>query len=190
MLSSFQARRVPSKPDGWTQSQGVVVLIDEIDKADSDVPNGLLEVLGSGTFQPRGYDKPVCLLGDCWPLVVITTNEERALPDAFLRRCMVLHLALPKLPGEHEQFVATLSSRGQAHFGKKTNATVLKEAAELLAKDREAMQKRRLSPPGQAEYLDLVRAVVAQESEPTRQSVLLKRIAQYALSKHPGDGVR
>jgi len=167
-----------------------VVLIDEIDKADSDVPNGLLEVLGSGTFQPRGYDKSVCVCGNCWPLVVITTNEERALPDAFLRRCMVLHLALPKLPDEREQFIKTRMNRGHAHFGKKTNDAVLKEAAELLAKDRETMQKRRLSPPGEAEYLDLVRAVTAQESEPTRQSALLKRIAQYALSKHPGDGVR
>ena len=74
---------------------GCVVLIDEIDKAESDVPNGLLEALGSGRFTPLGQTEAVEVRGEP-PLVVITTNEERVLPNAFLRRCLVLELKLPR----------------------------------------------------------------------------------------------
>ena len=73
------------------------------------------------------------------PLVVITTNEERTLPDAFIRRCLVLHLDLPKEP---DKLIAKLVERGKTHFGDKTTAAVLKKAAELLAQDRaEAVQR-------------------------------------------------
>ena len=44
----------PPQPDGGEPSKGCVVLIDEIDKAEPDVPNGLLEALGSGQFTPPG----------------------------------------------------------------------------------------------------------------------------------------
>jgi MoxR-like ATPase len=73
---------------------GRVVLIDEIDKADTDVPNGLLEALGAGHFSPQGRAEPVCIV-EPFPLVVVTTNEERVLPAPFVRRCFVLHLGLP-----------------------------------------------------------------------------------------------
>ena len=64
-------------------------------KLKTDVPNGLLEALGSRCFSPLNKldsveaQKP-------FPLVMITTNEERALPSAFIRRCMVLHLDMPR----------------------------------------------------------------------------------------------
>jgi MoxR-like ATPase len=61
------------------------------------VPNGLLEALGAGCFHPQGCAEPVKATGIA-PLVIITTNEERALPDAFVRRCLVLHLRLPSDP--------------------------------------------------------------------------------------------
>ena len=87
--------REPSRPEDWTEDQGVVLLLDEIDKADSSVPNGLLEALGSGRFDAPGYPDGVVRNDRVTPLVIVTTNEERALPDAFLRRCLVLHLKLP-----------------------------------------------------------------------------------------------
>jgi MoxR-like ATPase len=74
----------PPQLDGGDPANGCVVLIDEIDKAEADVPNGLLEALGAGCFNPQGRSAPVTA-GDIAPLVVITTNEERALPDAFQR---------------------------------------------------------------------------------------------------------
>ena len=45
--------REPFRPNGWTPGQGCVVLIDEIDKADADLPNGLLESLGNNGFQAQ-----------------------------------------------------------------------------------------------------------------------------------------
>jgi MoxR-like ATPase len=174
---------LPPQADGGDPANGCVVLIDEIDKAESDVPNGLLEALGVGRFTPQGYTEPVKAKGPP-PLVVITTNEERALPDAFIRRCPVLHLKLPKA---RDALIAKLIERGQTHFGDAATRTVLKKAAGLLADDRAAAEQRHWRPlPGQAEYLDLVRAVVAQSHGDRRfQNRLIDRVAEFVLKKHP-----
>jgi MoxR-like ATPase len=74
-----------------------VMLIDEIDKADPSVPNGLLECLGSDGFRTPLIDEGVHVPADGKPpLVILTTNEERELPLAFLRRCLVLTIPFPK----------------------------------------------------------------------------------------------
>jgi len=174
-------------------ANGCVVLIDEIDKAESDVPNGLLEALGAGQFRPLGSERDVVATGVA-PLVIVTTNEERALPDAFLRRCMVLHLRLPSVKDAPEAFKRVLMERGRAHFGARRGAsaetaddTLLARAAELLILDRQAAeQARRLPLPGQAEYLDLVRAVLCLAGgDAAAQTTVLRRIADFALKKHP-----
>ncbi len=85
----------PWTPEGWTPPRGAVLLLDEIDKADPAVPNGLLEALGQGQFQIPGGTMVSATDSACAPLVVVTTNEERALPDAFVRRCLVLQLGWP-----------------------------------------------------------------------------------------------
>lgn len=89
---------------GRSQDQAVL-LIDEIDKADPDMPNGLLVPLGSNEFLvtetgtkverrvlPEAPDETA---GMGRLLVIITTNEERELPPAFLRRCIVYKLRRP-----------------------------------------------------------------------------------------------
>jgi MoxR-like ATPase len=168
---------------------GCVVLIDEIDKAETDVPNGLLEALGAGRFRPLGSDNDVIATGRA-PLVIITTNEERALPDAFLRRCMVLHMRLPSARRAARALKRQLVQRGAAHLramGHTPRGRFLVQAANLLIEDRLAAdQARRLPLPGQAEYLDLVRAVLRLAGDdPGRQRAVLKRIAAFALKKHP-----
>jgi MoxR-like ATPase len=165
------------------QKNGWVVLIDEIDKAESDVPNGLLEALGAGQFTPFGYDQAVTIRG-IPPLIMITTNEERVLPDAFLRRCLVLHLALPR---ENDALIAHLQERGRAHFGSQTTDEVLREAARQLVADRRYAEQEQLSPlPGQAEYLDLVRAVIGlAQGDVDKQKALLASAARFTLRKHP-----
>lgn len=162
------------------ENAGHVVLIDEIDKTDSSVPNGLLEALGQGTFAiPRGI---VSLHdGGPAPLVVITTNEERELPSAFVRRCMVLHILVPT---GREELVDWLTKRGQAHF-QGLSPSLLVEAANLLVNDRAAAQEQGLTPPGQAEYLDLLRAVTRLRSTDEEQIALLATISRFALKKHP-----
>ncbi|MBF0583457.1 MAG: AAA family ATPase [Magnetococcales bacterium] len=179
-----QAERVqvspPPQPDGGVWQNGSVLLLDEIDKAESETPNGLLEALGARQFTPLGRSRPVCVQGGL-PLVVITTNEERALPDAFLRRCLVLRLSLPT--GEQE-LSELLMQRGKAHFPK-ASEELLRKAAEMLFQDRHAALEAQVTPrPGQAEYLDLLRAVLSLEHTKAKQLALLEVVAQYTLRKH------
>lgn len=199
--------QAPPHPVGWNAGDGCVLLIDEIDKGESDVPNGLLEAFGEGIFRPPGLDEPIEFDQGKAPLVIITTNEERALPNAFLRRCLVLRLALPALgaaPSEAEKvaFIAFLVARGQAHFGRLQNgeragrgaklpqvsteeAAVLTNAAQLLLEDRLTARARELPAPGLAEYLDLLRAVREQELEPGKQLELLKSLREFVYQKQP-----
>jgi MoxR-like ATPase len=170
----------PATPAGWTPEHGAVVLVDEIDKADAAVPNGLLDALGQGRFDVPGRTA-VEMDRVRPPLVVITTNEERALPDAFLRRCLVLHLALPEAAGA---LVDALVLRGRAQFPRCSDA-LLRRTAEMLAQDRDELRRRDLAPPGLAEYIDLVRAVTAQRATEAEQLDLVQRIAGFALRKHP-----
>ncbi|SDW69645.1 AAA family ATPase [Thiocapsa roseopersicina] len=170
-------------------SNGCVVLIDEIDKAESDVPNGLLEALGAGQFRPLGSERDVVATGVA-PLVIITTNEERALPDAFLRRCMVHHMRLPSVKHAPDALKRLLMQRAKAHFvapDEVAGEVLLERAADLLIADRRAAeQARRMPLPGQAEYLDLVRAVLRLTNEDAAaQESVLNRIADFALKKHP-----
>lgn len=147
------------------------------------MPNGLLEALGAGQFTPFAYEQPVSIAGVV-PLIIITSNDERVLPDAFIRRCLVLHLALP---GDPAKLIAYLKERGRAHFRDKTNDDVLQHAAELLVEDRTFAVKEQLRPfPGQAEYLDLVRAVIELAPKNVkRQQKLPKEVAHFTLKKHP-----
>ena len=175
----------PPQPDGGDPANGCLVLFDEIDKAEMDVPNGLLEALGAGSFHPQGCTEPVKATGIA-PLVVITTNEERALPDAFVRRCLVLHLRLPSDP---KKLAERLIARGHAHFDchkPPASDKVLQRAAELLIADRETARENHWLPlPGQAEYLDLVRAVIARERNVKAQEALMETVAEFVLKKHP-----
>ena len=182
-----QAKRaqapIPAQPDGGDWRNGCVILLDEIDKAESEAPNGLLGALGSRQFTPLGRSRPVHA-GATAPLVVITTNEERALPDAFLRRCMVLFLALPE---DGKVLADLLIERGRAHFPKASDV-VLRRAAEMLIADRKSAIDAHIRPfPGQAEYLDLLRAVInLAEGDKEAQLVMLGDIARYALKKQVG----
>lgn len=172
-----------SKPEGWTTAEGAVVLVDEIDKADSSLPNGLLEALDKRRFPVPG-GRTVRGEGTAAPLILITTNEERTLPDAFLRRCLVLQLVWPR---EDAAFVAELLRRGRPHFPGLAE-TVLRKAAERIAGDRKAVAGRGLYPPGGAEYLDLLLALdtLARERGDDPEA-LLERLGRFVLDKHPAE---
>jgi len=176
-----QDPQAPRQPD---PGRGSVVLIDEIDKAEPDVPNGLLEALGSGEFTPPGRSDPVVAKeGVPPPLVIISTNNERRLSDAFIRRCLVLRLAIPEdTPTALRDF---LVERGAHHFiGADLN--VLQEAARQLEDDRRRAREDGQSPlPGQAEYLDLVRAVTTLEKDASNQRKMIAKLAGYSYRKHP-----
>jgi MoxR-like ATPase len=169
-------------PEGWTLDRGCVLLIDEIDKAEADLPNGLLETLGNGGFavpwldQAVGHDP-----AQETPLVIITTNEERELPAAFVRRCLVLNLDLPK---DEAAYKERLVERGKLHFGDSCGNAVRKEAARQLWEDRVSAKGQALPPPGQAEYLDILRVLSRLAETAEEQLEVLKEIAPFALKKH------
>ena len=91
-VSQVAAKLLTDPNEGEPDAAEAVVLLDEIDKADPDVPNDLLEPLGLYWFRDLRGD---VVKSETAPLVVLTTNEERDLPKAFLRRCVVHTLPLP-----------------------------------------------------------------------------------------------
>jgi hypothetical protein len=167
---------VSDSAKNWSEPDGIVILIDEIDKAESSVPNGLLEVFGARQIQPQGWSKPIVSKpGSRNPLVIITTNEERMLPTAFIRRCFVLELELlpcvdnqgnPVRDEDMDAFLDYFITLGKAHFQKELPDIVYKTAAHMLFEDRcEAISKSAIWRPGPAEYVDLLCAVKEWDGE-------------------------
>ncbi|MFF9914877.1 AAA family ATPase [Streptomyces sp. NPDC013457] len=140
-----------------------VVLIDEIDKADPDVPNGLLVPLALQEFTVAESGTRVTVEADpeAMPgrpfhqhLVVITTNEERELPQAFLRRCVIAELTPPSTS---EQLVKIAEEHLKVRL-KSEPAPSDMQLAEALAHEletvRESARRQGVREPSTAEYLD------------------------------------
>ncbi len=175
-------------PTGWKPAtHRAVLLIDEIDKADPDLPNALLEVLANKGFQVPYTGQTVTCTDQNRPIVVITTNEERELPNAFLRRCLVLTL---ELPTDKDALGAYLTAMGERHqkfrrkSGQAGRCLVMPQVAERLWWRREQARKDSLYLPGTSEYLDLV-AVLAQlyPDDEAEQRKQLTRLDEFAFSK-------
>lgn len=171
-------------PEQWDEGDpvnGCVVLIDEIDKAEPSVPNGLLEALGDGSFSPEGIRTRVTI-NDIPPLVIITSNKERTLPDAFMRRCLVLNLGLPK---DEDALINSFVKRGRAHFKEDDLPdTLLNDAAVMVVKDRKKAEENHYRPlPGLASYIDLLRGVYQRGKDHTERGELLHKVRKYAVAK-------
>jgi MoxR-like ATPase len=123
-----------------------VVLIDEIDKADPDVPNNLLVPLGSLEFTVTDASDAV-VKADVPPLVIITTNDERELPTAFTRRCVVVRLEHPDRK--------TLLRIAEAHFGRDRDH-LYEKVADVLDVIGAAKKSHGMPVPSTAEYLDAI----------------------------------
>lgn len=167
-----------------------VLLIDEIDKADADLPNSLLGVLGNRSFAVPPLDhETVQAEADQFPLIVVTTNEERELPAAFVRRCVVLNLNPPNVDAE---FTSWLVERGRVHAHLSIDVGIRERAAQQVLADRRAAVAEGYPPVGLAEYIDLLSALheltaAAPKHERARaQRHWLDRLSAYALVKHAG----
>jgi len=79
--------------EAFTSDEQVVLLIDEIDKADLEFPNDLLWELDQMEFYV--YETKETIKAKKRPLVIITSNAEKELPDAFLRRCIFHYIDFP-----------------------------------------------------------------------------------------------
>jgi MoxR-like ATPase len=142
-------RRSPAVEDATPPA---VLLIDEIDKADPDFPNNLLVPLGSRQFLVEETGDLIRLEGATAgvhaPLVIITSNRERELPVAFIRRCVVLEIA----PFSDDELV----DLAKATF--RENGVVATENWRRIAEAVRGVREydQQVSP---AEYLDTVRAI-------------------------------
>ncbi len=80
--------------EAFEAKEKVVLLIDEIDKADIEFPNDLLQELDRMEFHV--YETNENIKADNRPIVIITSNNEKELPDAFLRRCFFHYIKFPE----------------------------------------------------------------------------------------------
>ena len=178
--------------DDRAQSKGTVLLLDEIDKADSELPNSLLEVLANTGFRLPWGGEDVKSEAKQKPLIIITTNEDRELPPAFVRRCLVLEIK----PGN--DFAVWIKERARVHFrdpvqGSDPNdprpilaKTILDKAADKLMEERNDIHQSDGPLPGLAEYLDLLRGLFHLAPEDTeKQSDWLERVYGFAYQKQP-----
>jgi MoxR-like ATPase len=174
----------PTRPADWNHGDGCVVLIDEIDKADTAVPNGLLEALGNMGFDVPSTGEAVAMAEDAAPpLVVVTTNEERELPAAFLRRCLVHQMSMDQ---HKDGELGFLLSRGRDHFGDQiADPAVYQRAADQILEDRRAFSGQGAVKPGAAEYIDLLRALtkLCPLHDPEKQLAALAKIERFAVDK-------
>ena len=109
-----------------------VVLIDEIDKADIDFPNDLLLELDEQRFTITEKKTDQEVKASYRPLVFITSNDEKDLPDAFLRRCLSHYIEFPN--------TAQLQEIVRAHFPKSPRG-LIEAAVRRFEELRERMKK-------------------------------------------------
>jgi MoxR-like ATPase len=85
---------LPSKHRGRGPTRSVV-LIDEIDKAPRDLPNDILNEIEEMSFTVKEAQREFTAESKYRPILVLTSNSEKNLPDAFLRRCVYYHIQFP-----------------------------------------------------------------------------------------------
>ena len=130
-----------------------VVLLDEIDKADIEFPNDLLRELDRMEFHV--YETQRTVAARHRPLVVITSNNEKELPDAFLRRCFFHYIRFP----DRE----TMTEIVAVHFPMLKKA-LLAEALEVFFGLREVPSLKK--KPSTSELLDWLRLLLAEDIPP------------------------
>lgn len=158
-----------------------VLLIDEIDKADSELPNSLLEVLNNHSFHAHGHDKPIKADKSKRPFVVITSNDQRQLPAAFLRRCVCLNLTMKAGDEGINQLIAIAAAHKEV-LPQLSDARIT-EAAKLVIEQRKTCAAGEYTP-GTSEFLDLLRVLNSEEYQTDAQrSDALAVIKHYILQK-------
>jgi MoxR-like ATPase len=137
----------------FSQDEPVVLLIDEIDKADIEFPNDLLRELDRMEFYV--YETKELVKAKQRPIVFITSNNEKELPDAFLRRCFFHYIRFPDKQ-TMEKIVAV-------HFPQ-LKKSLLREAMEVFFEVREVPGLKK--KPSTSELLDWLKLLLAEDIPP------------------------
>ena len=130
-----------------------VLLIDEIDKADIEFPNDLLQELDKMEFYV--YETDETIKAKQRPIIIITSNNEKELPDAFLRRCFFHYIRFPEPD--------TLARIVEVHYPgirQQLLSSALTTFYEI--RDTQGLKKK----PSTSEALDWIRLLVADEVDP------------------------
>jgi MoxR-like ATPase len=137
----------------FTADKPVVLLIDEVDKADIEFPNDLLRELDRMEFYV--YETRELVKATHRPIVFITSNNEKELPDAFLRRCFFHYIKFPDKE--------TMQQIVDVHYpGLKKS--LLKDALEVFFEIRDVPGLKK--KPSTSELLDWLKLLVAEDIPP------------------------
>ncbi|MBD2616213.1 MoxR family ATPase [Nostoc punctiforme FACHB-252] len=141
------------------QEKRTVLLIDEIDKADIDFPNDLLVELDKFKFEIEETEQQI--IAKYPPIVFITSNDEKDLPDAFLRRCLFHYIEFP----DHKRLKEII----KAHFSREEKEWLPEDLLENIIAIFEKLRKEMHEVKGQSgkivstsELLDWVKAIIYQ----------------------------
>ena len=139
--------------DAFESETPVVVLIDEIDKADIEFPNDLLLELDRMQFFV--YETRKTVVARQRPIVLITSNNEKELPDAFLRRCFFHYISFPDRP--------TMERIVQAHYPD-IKQELAREALTVFfqVRDVPGLKKK----PATSELLDWLKLLMVEDLSP------------------------
>ena len=139
--------------EAFSADEQVVLLIDEVDKADLEFPNDLLWELDQMEFYIPETKETI--KAKQRPIVIITSNAEKELPDAFLRRCVFHYIEFP----DQEQMEAIL----RVHFDKLDERLMQQALATFYwVRELRGIEKK----PSTSELVDWIRALVAGGVDP------------------------
>jgi MoxR-like ATPase len=139
--------------EAFESEQQPVLLIDEIDKADIEFPNDLLRELDRMEFYV--YETKKLVKARHRPIIVITSNNEKELPDAFLRRCFFHYIKFPDKD--------TMAQIVDVHFPK-LKKELLREALDAFYKVRDVRGLKK--KPSTSELLDWIKLLLAEDIPP------------------------
>ena len=139
--------------DAFDSERQAVLLIDEVDKADIEFPNDLLRELDRMEFYV--YETQKLVKAKHRPTIIITSNNEKELPDAFLRRCFFHYIKFPDKE--------TMQRIVDVHFPDLKKA-LLREALEVFFEIREVPGLKK--KPSTSELLDWLKLLMAEDISP------------------------
>ena len=155
--------------EAFEAGEKVVLLIDEIDKADIEFPNDLLQELDKMEFFV--YETGETIKAKVRPIVIITSNNEKELPDAFLRRCFFHYIRFPD--------IETLRKIVEVHHPGIKDALLTAALTQFYEiRDTQGLKKK----PSTSEVIDWLKLLLAEDLSPAD----LKRDGANALPKLHG----
>ena len=145
--------------EAFTSEERAVLLVDEIDKADIEFPNDLLQEIDRMEFYV--YETKENIIAKNRPIVIITSNNEKELPDAFLRRCIFHYINFPSKK--------TMEEIVNVHFPK-IKKKLLSEALSVFFDLREVPNLKKY--PSTSELIDWIKLLL---SDDIPREILLER---------------